>query len=162
MDLSNPAPEQTVLESHRPDIVISSAPAFNFVDLAETEPEPAFAVDALAVHHLAPGRAHEIGCRFVHFSSDYVFGADAKRATPFHVTDAPEPLGVYGAVSWPAKPLALNACPATLVVRTCGLYGLHGTGGKKGNFVETMLRLAHTGKAIRVVDDQQCTPSYTV
>ena len=47
-------------------------------------------------------------------------------------------------------------------MRTCGLYGLHGTGGKKGNFVETMLRLAREGKSIRVVDDQQCTPSYTV
>jgi dTDP-4-dehydrorhamnose reductase len=48
------------------------------------------------------------------------------------------------------------------VIRTCGLYGVWGLGGKGGNFVETMLRLASQGKPIRVVADQRCTPSYTV
>ncbi len=48
------------------------------------------------------------------------------------------------------------------MIRTCGLYGLHGAGGKKGNFIETMLRLGREGKPIRVVDDQRCTPSYTL
>jgi dTDP-4-dehydrorhamnose reductase len=47
------------------------------------------------------------------------------------------------------------------VIRTCGLYGVWGSGGKGGNFVETMLRLAGQGKPIRVVHDQRCTPSYT-
>ena len=159
LDLSNPAQAKAVLESNRPDIVVNCA-AYNFVDLAETEPEAAFAVNALAVHHLARA-CREIGCRFVHFSTDYVFGADAKRTTPFCEGDAPGPVGVYGASKLAGEYLALNACPAALVVRTCGLYGLHGTGGKKGNFVETMLRLAREGKALRVVDDQQCTPSYT-
>jgi dTDP-4-dehydrorhamnose reductase len=160
LDLSNPARAKAVLESHRPDIVANCA-AFNYVDLAESEPEPAFAVNALAVHHLARA-CRDIGCRFVHFSTDYVFGSDATRTTPFRETDAPGPVGVYGASKLAGEYLALNACPTALVVRTCGLYGLHGTGGKKGNFVETMLRLAREGKAIRVVDDQQCTPSYTV
>jgi dTDP-4-dehydrorhamnose reductase len=48
------------------------------------------------------------------------------------------------------------------VIRTCGLYGAWGSGGKGGNFVETMLRLASQGKPLRVVSDQVCTPSYTV
>ena len=54
------------------------------------------------------------------------------------------------------------ACPQSLVVRTCGLYGVWGSGGKGGNFVETMLRLAGQGKPLRVVNDQYCTPTYTV
>src|SRR5262249_10766166 len=53
-------------------------------------------------------------------------------------------------------------CPRHFVIRTCGLYGVWGSGGKGGNFVETMLRLASAGKQVRVVDDQICTPSYTV
>ena len=53
-------------------------------------------------------------------------------------------------------------CPDALVIRTCGLYGVWGSGGKGGNFVETMMRLAREGKPIRVVNDQRCTPSYTV
>ena len=47
------------------------------------------------------------------------------------------------------------------MIRTCGLYGVWGSGGKGGNFVETMLRLAGQGKPLRVVNDQHCTPSYT-
>jgi len=48
-----------------------------------------------------------------------------------------------------------------LVIRTCGLYGVWGTGGKGGNFVETMLRLAGEGRRLPVVNDQYCSPSYT-
>ena len=36
-----------------------------------------------------------------------------------------------------------------------------GSGGKGGNFVETMLRVAGQGKPLKVVNDQRCTPSYT-
>ena len=51
--------------------------------------------------------------------------------------------------------------PNHLVIRTCGLYGVWGSGGKGGNFVETMLRVAGQEKPLRVVSDQRCTPSYT-
>src|SRR5437764_11352952 len=53
-------------------------------------------------------------------------------------------------------------CPQSLIVRTCGLYGVWGSGGKGGNFVETMLRVAGQGKPLRVVNDQLCTPTYSV
>ena len=160
LDLSSPARTKAVLESYRPDIVINCA-AYNFVDLAEAEPEAAFAVNGLAVHHLARA-CNEIGCRFVHFSTDYVFGADAQRNHPYRETDAPGPISVYGASKLAGEYLALSACPSAMVIRTCGLYGMHGQGGKRGNFIETMLRLAREGKQIRVVDDQHCTPSYTI
>jgi dTDP-4-dehydrorhamnose reductase len=53
-------------------------------------------------------------------------------------------------------------CPNYLVLRVCGLYGRWGSGGKGGNFVETMLRVAHAGKPLRVVHEQRCTPTYCV
>ncbi|HEV8059935.1 MAG TPA: dTDP-4-dehydrorhamnose reductase [Gemmataceae bacterium] len=160
LDLSNPTLAKAVLAQHRPDVVINCA-AYNFVDLAEKEPETAFAVNALAVHHLARA-CSELSCRFVHCSTDYVFGAETGRTQPYQETDAPGPISVYGASKLAGEYLALNACACSLVIRTCGLYGLHGTGGKKGNFLETMLRLGREGKPLRVVDDQQCTPSYTL
>jgi dTDP-4-dehydrorhamnose reductase len=46
-------------------------------------------------------------------------------------------------------------------VRTCGLYGLAGSSGKGGNFVETMVRKAVDGSPVRVVHDQVLTPTYT-
>jgi len=47
------------------------------------------------------------------------------------------------------------------VIRTCGLYGTGGATTRAGNFVETMLRLAQAGRAIRVVGDQIVTPTST-
>jgi dTDP-4-dehydrorhamnose reductase len=52
--------------------------------------------------------------------------------------------------------------PNHLILRTCGLYGIKGSRGKGGNFVETMLKLAAAGKPLRIVGDQTCTPSFTV
>ena len=160
LDLDNPAAAKSVLEGHRPDVVINCA-AYNLVDRAQTEPEKAFAVNSLAVYRLASA-CNELGCRFVHFSSDYVFGADAESNRPYRETDTPGPVSVYGVSKLAGEHLARAACPASLVIRTCGLYGLHGSGGKGGNFIETMLRLASEGKALRVVNDQYCTPSFTV
>jgi dTDP-4-dehydrorhamnose reductase len=48
-----------------------------------------------------------------------------------------------------------------LVIRTAGLYGLHGRGGKGGNFVETILRIAREGGELAVVEDQRLSPTYT-
>ena len=55
----------------------------------------------------------------------------------------------------------LAECREHFVIRTCGLYGVWGSGGKGGNFVETMLRVAAQGKPLKVVADQTCTPTYT-
>ena len=42
-----------------------------------------------------------------------------------------------------------------------GLYGIAGSAGKGGNFIETMIHLDQSGKSIRVVDDQILTPTNT-
>jgi dTDP-4-dehydrorhamnose reductase len=158
-DLTNAAMLRATLGEERPDVVVNCA-AYNFVDKAESEPDAAFAVNAWGVRQLAR-ICRELDCALVHFSSDYVFGLDARRSTPYRVSDAPGPLSVY-AMSKLAGEYSVRAeCPKHFVVRTCGLYGVWGSGGKGGNFVETMLRIAGQGKPLRVVNDQHCTPSYT-
>jgi dTDP-4-dehydrorhamnose reductase len=158
-DLTNPGLLKATLTDLRPTVVINCA-AYNFVDKAESEPEAAFAVNAWGVRQVAR-LCRELDCTLVHFSSDYVFGLDARRSTPYQVMDVPGPLGVY-AMSKLAGEYAVRAeCAKHFVIRTCGLYGVWGSGGKGGNFVETMLRLAGQGKPLRVVNDQHCTPSYT-
>lgn len=159
-DLTRPDSLGATLAALRPDVVINCA-AFNFVDKAESEPEAAFAVNAWGVRTLA-NVCHELGSLLVHFSSDYVFGLDANRATPYQERDAPGPLSVYGLSKLAGEYLVRSICPKHIIIRTCGLYGVWGSGGKGGNFVETMLRLAKEGKPIRVVNDQVCTPTYTV
>jgi dTDP-4-dehydrorhamnose reductase len=147
------------LRQLRPDVIVNCA-AYNLVDRAETDSEAAFAVNAWGVRELAK-ICRELGCRLVQFSTDYVFGLDEYRKEPYLETDAPGPVGVYGLSKLTGEYLARATCPHTFVIRTCGLYGLWGVGGKGGNFVETMLRLAGQGKPLRVVADQVCTPTFT-
>jgi dTDP-4-dehydrorhamnose reductase len=160
IDLTDAKGLREKLNELRPEVVVNCA-AYNFVDKAETEPESAFAVNAWAVRTLAQ-TCRDLDCTLVHFSTDYVFGLDDARTTPWTETEAPGPVSVYGLSKLAGEYVVRSTCPKHFVIRTCGLYGIWGSGGKGGNFVETMLRLAGQGKPLRVVNDQHCTPSYTV
>jgi dTDP-4-dehydrorhamnose reductase len=159
-DLTRPESLRALFDDVRPDVVVNCA-AYNFVDKAEVEPSEAFTVNAWGVRELAR-LCRERDCLLVHFSTDYVFGLDEMRRQPWTESDAPGPVSVYGLSKLAGEYLVRALCPRHLVLRTCGLYGVWGSGGKGGNFVETMLRVASQGKPLRVVDDQICTPSYTV
>jgi dTDP-4-dehydrorhamnose reductase len=159
LDLEKPDTIPAFFESNRPDVLVNCA-AYNFVDKAETDPGPAFAANGLGVRLLARECAAR-GVKLVHVSTDYVFGLDATHTTPFTEDDAPGPVSAYGLSKLMGEYAVRAADPGHLVVRTCGLYGVWGSGGKGGNFVETMLRIAGQGKPLKVVSDQRCTPSYT-
>ncbi len=160
VDLTRPEALGEVIRDLRPDVVINCA-AYNYVDRAEAEPHAAFAVNVWGVGDLARA-CRDLDCGLVHFSSDYVFGVDDGRRVPYAETDAPGPVNVYGLSKLAGEYLLRSLCPKHFVIRTCGLYGVWGSGGKGGNFVETMLRLAVEGKPLKVVTDQTCTPTYTV
>lgn len=159
IDLAKPETIGPTVARLKPAVLVNCA-AYNFVDKAEAEPEAAFAVNAWGVRELARA-CSAAGCKLVHFSTDYVFGLDAARTEPLAESDGPGPVSIYGLSKLAGEYLALAADRGHLVIRTCGLYGVWGSGGKGGNFVETMLRVAGQGKPMRVVNDQRCTPSYT-
>jgi dTDP-4-dehydrorhamnose reductase len=159
IDLARPETIGPAVATHRPDVFVNCA-AYNFVDRTETEPEAAVAVNDFGVRVLARA-CQTIWAKLVHFSTDYVFGLDERRATPYTEADAPGPVSWYGTSKLRGERHVLDAGANNLAIRTCGLYGVWGSGGKGGNFVETMLRLAGQGKPLKVVNDQRCTPSYT-
>jgi dTDP-4-dehydrorhamnose reductase len=145
------------IEQAQPEIVINAA-AYNFVDRAGEDPL-AFAVNSLGPRYLAMA-CEERGCALMHVSTDYVFGAgfDAHRRVPYVETDVPGPLNKYGLGKLAGELYVRGKCSRHFIVRTCGLYGKTSERGK-GNFVQTMLRVAGEGRALRVVDDQFCTPT---
>jgi dTDP-4-dehydrorhamnose reductase len=141
--------------------VFVNCAAYNFVDKAETDWETAFLVNGQGVGCLTLACA-DVGAKVVHFSTDYTCADDATRTTP-HAEDeiGGGRVNAYGRSKANGEHLTQVVSPRNLIIRTCGLYGVWGSGGKGGNFVETMLRLAGEGKPLRVVNDQRCTPSYT-
>jgi dTDP-4-dehydrorhamnose reductase len=157
IDLAETSTIQRFFSQHRPRLGINCA-AYNKADDAEKDPSPAFATNAFGIREVA--RACELaGATLVHFSTDYVFGLDTTRTTPYVESDAPGPLSTYGISKLTGEHFVRAYCSRHFVIRTCGLYGKHGVGGKGGNFVETMIKLASAGKTIRVVADQILTPS---
>jgi dTDP-4-dehydrorhamnose reductase len=145
------------LEPAAPRVVINAA-AFNHVDDAELRPLDAFQTNALGVRALAQ-ICHRLQATLVHFSSDYVFGLDPSRHRPYAETDTPGPINAYGLSKLAGEYFVRSICPRHFLIRTCGLYGRHGHGGKGRNFVQTMLRLGRERAEVRVVDDQTCTPT---
>jgi dTDP-4-dehydrorhamnose reductase len=141
----------------KPDVVVSTA-AFHKVEECEKKPALAFQVNGTGAMNLAIA-CQRSGAVLAHFSTDYVF--DGKKNGAYEETDLPSPLNVYGVSKVVGEHLIAAYADRRFVIRTCGLYGLAGSSGKGGNFVETMVKKAMAGDAIRVVDDQVLTPTYT-
>jgi dTDP-4-dehydrorhamnose reductase len=156
VDIADPARVEHVLAQADPEIVLNSA-AYNQVDVAEKEPLPAFVANGLAVRNLAMA-CRQLDAQLVHFSTDYVFDGTAARA--YTEDDRPRPLGAYGVSKLAGELYAQAYLEQPLVIRTCGVFGPGGLRTARGNFIETMLRLAAASRPIRVVEDHVASPTY--
>jgi dTDP-4-dehydrorhamnose reductase len=136
-----------------PDVVINCA-AFHNLDVCEAEPDQAWAVNVRAVREMAV-RAP----RLVHLSTNYVF--DGRRPEPYGEDDLPAPRSVYAITKLAGEHAALAYGSRSLVVRAAGLYGLHGSVSKGGNFVQRMLARARETGALKMVADQLLQPTFT-
>ncbi len=147
-----------VLRRYEPHIVLNMA-AYHKVDECERNVVRSFEVNAFGVRNVALAcREHDSA--LLHMSTDYVF--DGRKGTPYTESDAPNPINVYGISKLAGEYFVRYILDRYFIVRSSGLYGLAGSSGKGGNFVELMLRLARERDEIRVVDDQQLTPTYTL
>jgi dTDP-4-dehydrorhamnose reductase len=146
-------------ERERPEATLNCA-AWTDVDGAESHREAAHAVNADGAGNLARAAA-SIGTSLLHISTDYVFdgkaplGADGKPRA-YLESDPTDPQSVYGETKLEGERQVLAASAAHTVVRTAWLYGIDGP-----NFVATMLRLAGEREAVRVVDDQIGSPTWS-
>ena len=157
LDVAAAGEVERVLGSLDFDVLVN-ATAWNLVDRAEDEAAPAFALNAHAVRAMARACAAR-GARFLHVSTDYVFGGDAARTRPLREDDPIAPINVYGASKAMGEALARLACQDVVILRVASLFGTAGAGGKGGNFVETVIRAGREKGALRVVDDQTMSPT---
>jgi dTDP-4-dehydrorhamnose reductase len=149
-DLSNLAGLAQTVRDVRPDVIVNAA-AHTAVDKAESEPELARTLNALAPEVLA-AEAAKLGAWLVHYSTDYVF--DGSGDQPWVETDTTGPLSVYGATKLEGEALIARSTPRHLVFRTSWVYAARG-----GNFAKTMLRLGQERDKLTVINDQFGAPT---
>jgi dTDP-4-dehydrorhamnose reductase len=153
LDITDTATLDRTFAEVEPDVVFNCA-AFHNIDVCEVEREQAWRVNVEAVRDVALRSP-----LLVHISTNYVF--DGRRCEPYGELDRPSPRSMYALTKLAGEHAALAYAPKALVVRTAGLYGLHGSASKGGNFVKRMIARAREQGALRVVADQRLQPTFT-
>lgn len=153
-DITNKELIETFFFSNSIDCVINCA-AYTAVDLAETEVELAFRINADGVKNLAEECANQ-NATLIHISTDYVFDGE-KVNSEYLPDDETSPINVYGKSKLAGENYALKINPRTHVVRTSWLYSEFGK-----NFYTTMLRLMSERDEISVVSDQVGKPTHAL
>ncbi|AGE28519.1 dTDP-4-dehydrorhamnose reductase [Pseudomonas poae RE*1-1-14] len=151
LDLANIEQIRQQVRTHRPNLIINAA-AHTAVDQAESEPDAAFAINAIAPGVLAE-EAKALGIPLIHYSTDYVF--DGSKPAPYTEADATNPLGVYGQSKLAGEQAIAAVGGEYLVLRTSWVYSNTGK-----NFLLTMQRLLQEKPHMRIVADQIGAPTW--
>ena len=91
-----------------PDVIVNCG-AWTAVDACESDPDRAYAVNAMGVRWVADA-ARRSGAHLVHISTDYVF--DGTKPTPYDEWDTPNPRASTAARSGPASSTSTRRRPA--------------------------------------------------
>lgn len=149
-DFRSPERLAETLRGLRPDVVVNAA-AYTAVDRAESEPELAHTVNAVAPGVLAR-EAAALGAWLVHYGTDYVFDGSGEAARDESAPTAP--LSAYGRSKLAGEDAVRASGCRHLILRTSWVHAARG-----GNFLRTMLRLAAERDRLRVVADQRGAPT---
>ncbi len=151
LDITDPNALLAVLTLHKPNVVINAA-AYTLVDQAQSDPQSAEQVNAVAPGAIALA-CHRAQARLIHVSTDYVFDGTAHQ--PYLPESTTQPLGVYGASKRRGEIAVLQALGTdALVVRTSWLYAATGR-----NFLTRMLELMRERPQLKIVMDQIGAPT---
>ncbi|MES2771127.1 MAG: dTDP-4-dehydrorhamnose reductase [Pseudomonadota bacterium] len=156
LDLSNSKQLRARVLHEQAQLIVNAA-AYTAVDQAETECAQEGAQSACwQVNASAPGvlaeAAQHCGALLLHYSSDYVF--DGGKNSAYVESDTPNPQSFYGRSKLAGEQaISASGCSA-IIFRTSWVFGAHGH-----NFVKTILRMAHQGRALRIIDDQIGAPT---
>ena len=148
-NFADPAGLAATIRAVAPDVIVNAA-AHTAVDKAESEPDLARTINALAPGVLAD-EAQKLGAWLVHYSTDYVF--DGSGDAPRRESDPTGPLSVYGRTKLEGEQ-AVARCSRHLIFRTSWVFAARGA-----NFAKTMLRLARERDSLSVIADQIGAPT---
>jgi len=151
LDISNVNDLDTVLKTIRPNILVNCA-AWTDVDGAETNMDAAMSANATGAQNLAKA-TNSLGIRFIHISTDFVFGADKKEI--YSEEDSHSPVNFYGISKAQGENLVALENPEAVILRASWLYSPYGK-----NFPKAIIRKLITDESsFDVVSDQIGQPT---
>lgn len=148
LDVSDRAAVLDAVNTIKPGLILHAA-AWTAVDACESDPDKAFAVNALGSAHIAEA-AEKQSARVVTYSTDYVFDGALDRA--YSEADSPSPQSVYGHTKLQGEKAFNDQAVVMRISWVCGYYG--------ANMVKTILRIADENQILRFVDDQIGYPTF--
>ena len=152
MDITDAAAVERVLTETQPEAVIHCS-AFTAVDRAEDETELCRRVNVEGTENIAK-ICKKLDCKMLYLSTDYIFSGDGER--PWEPDDEASPLNAYGQSKYDGELALKKYVEKYFIVRISWVFGINGN-----NFIKTMLRLGRENGAVKVVDDQIGSPTYT-
>lgn len=152
IDLADLAALRSTVRQVQPQVIVNAA-AYTAVDRAESEPEKAMSINALAPRVLAE-EALRLKAALIHYSTDYVF--DGTRTGAYTESDAPHPLNQYGLSKLEGERAILSLDGAAWVFRTSWVYS-----DRRDSFVSKVLAWSRSQQTMRVVSDQIGGPTWS-
>lgn len=153
MDITDRVAVENVMRATKPDAVIHCA-AWTAVDAAEENEEKVRAINAAGTKYIAE-ECKKLDCKLIYISTDYVFNGKGEKPWDPDCNDF-EPLNVYGKTKLEGELFVADTLEKYFIVRIAWVFGVNGK-----NFIKTMLNIGQTHDAVRVVNDQIGTPTYT-
>ncbi len=155
MDITDRVIVEKVLCEAAPDVVIHCA-GWTAVDAAEDADNKALVcrINVDGTQNIADV-CKKMNCKMLYLSTDYVFNGEGEIPWAPDCKDY-KPLNVYGQTKLGGELAVARTLEKYFIVRIAWAFGLNGK-----NFVRTMLDLGKKYDAVRVVNDQIGTPTYT-
>lgn len=152
MDITDAAAVERVITQTKPEAVIHCS-AYTAVDRAEDDIEICRRVNVDGTENVAK-ICKKADCKMLYLSTDYIFSGDGER--PWEPDDEASPLNAYGQSKYDGELALKKYVDKYFIVRISWVFGINGN-----NFIKTMLRLGRENGAVKVVDDQIGSPTYT-
>lgn len=156
LDITDTEEVNRVISGLEPDVVIHCA-AWTAVDMAEDDDKIELVrnVNAHGTENIAKA-CKNIDAKMIYISTDYVF--DGQGTTPWS-PDCKDykPLNVYGQTKLEGELAVSSILDKYFIIRIAWVFGLNGK-----NFIKTMINVGKSHDAVRVVNDQIGTPTYTL
>lgn len=156
LDITDIEAVNRVISEINPDAVIHCA-GWTAVDAAEdADKQPLVRkINVDGTQYIA-NVCKKLNCKMLYLSTDYVFNGQGTE--PWQPdSKAYAPLNFYGQTKLDGELAVCNTLEKYFIVRIAWVFGLNGK-----NFVKTMLNIGKKFDALRVVNDQIGTPTYTI